>query len=103
MPCSQTDRWVLCAGYLMPMPWHSRSNCPQAGFGQTHQPIEGKAHHPDGQDREEDVRVDQAVVLLPEKTADARRAGEHLARDDRQPRDAETETVAREQMRQRRG
>src|SRR5262245_23986453 len=51
----------------------------QPGFGEPHQPVEGEADDADGDDRQEDVRVHEAVVLLPEEPADAGRAGEHLA------------------------
>ncbi len=57
----------------------------------------------DGQDAEDDVLVDQAVVFLPEKAAHAGRAGQHLGGDDHEPRDAETQAESREHVRQRRG
>src|SRR5688572_9853561 len=43
------------------------STSSQPGFGHAHQPIEGEADEANRQDREQDVRVDEAVVLLPEE------------------------------------
>ena len=37
---------------------------------------------------QDNVRVDEAVVLLPEETADTKRPGQHLCGDDDQPGDA---------------
>jgi hypothetical protein len=48
------------------------SDGPQPRFDKPHQPIQHETHQANGQNGEEDVRIDQAVVLLPEKTADAR-------------------------------
>ena len=79
-----------------------RYDRPQLRFGQTHQPVEHEADDADREDREQDVRVDQAVVFLPEEPADARRARQHLAGDDDQPGDAEAEPIAGEHVRQRR-
>ena len=47
--------------------------------------------------------VDERVVFLPEETADARPAGQHLGGDDHQPGDAEAEPEAGEHVRQRGG
>ena len=71
-------------------------------FGHAHQAIEREADEADRQDREQDVRVDEAVVFLPEEAAHAGRARQHLARDDDQPCDAEAEAVAGEDVGQRR-
>src|SRR5688572_1324360 len=70
----------------------------QPGFGQPHQAVQDEADDPDGDDGEQDVRVDQAVVFLPEESADARRARQHLAGDDDEPGDAEAQAVAREHV-----
>src|SRR5947209_7183900 len=56
-----------------------RSDGSQPGFRNAHQSIEHEAHDADRQDGEEDVCVDQAVVFLPQKAADAGRARQHLA------------------------
>ena len=61
-----------------------------------------EADQADGEDRQEDVGVDQAVVLLPEEAADAGRAGQHLGGDDHQPGDAEGQPKAGEHVGQRR-
>ena len=44
--------------------------------------------------------VNERVVFLPEKPADAGRTGEHLRRDDHQPGNAEAETKSGEHVRQ---
>src|SRR6476661_9136147 len=67
------------------------SDGPQPCFYEPHQPIQHETHKADCQNGEEDVCIDQAVVLLPEKTPDARCAGEHLARDDDEPCNAQAE------------
>src|SRR4029453_11437989 len=76
---------------------------PEPGFGQTHESIQGETNEPDGHDRQQDVGVDQAVVLLPQEAADSRCAGEHLAGDDHEQRDAEAQPIAGEDERQRGG
>src|SRR5215471_3014164 len=78
------------------------SNGPEPCFGKPHEPVEDEADDANRENREQNMRVDQAVVFLPEKAAHARRAGEHLARDDHEPRDAETQSEASEHIRQRR-
>src|SRR6185503_11243546 len=57
----------------------------EPGFGQAHESIQHEANEPDGDDRQQDVGVDQAVVLLPQEAADPRCPGEHLAGDDHEP------------------
>jgi hypothetical protein len=47
---------------------------PEPRFGDPHEPIQREPDDADGDDGQQDVRVDQAVVLLPEEAADARRA-----------------------------
>ena len=49
------------------------------------------------------MRVDQAVVFLPQEAADTRAAGEHLRGDDHQPCDAEAQAKAGEHVGQRGG
>src|SRR5690349_11244486 len=41
----------------------------QACFDRVHQPVEREADQADGEDAEDDVLVDQAVVFLPEEAA----------------------------------
>src|SRR5262245_61619615 len=77
-----------------PEPRVPRSHRPQLRLRQSHQPIEREADDANRDDREQDVRVDEAVVFLPEESADARRARQHLARDDDQPGDPKTESIA---------
>src|SRR5216684_7220293 len=74
----------------------------QSRFRQPHQSIEREPDETDRDDRQQDVGVDQAVVFLPQEAADARRPGQHLARDDDEPRDAEAQAISREDVRQRR-
>ena len=45
-------------------------HCSEPGFGQTHESIQHEPNQPDGNDRQQDVGVDQAVVLLPQEAAD---------------------------------
>jgi hypothetical protein len=47
----------------------------QPRLGQPHQPIERETNDADRHDRQQDVRVHEALVFLPEETADARRTG----------------------------
>src|SRR5262245_37377327 len=74
----------------------------QPGLGQPHPPVEDESDDADGDDREEDVRVNEAVVFLPEEPANAWRAGKHLAGDDHEPGDPEAQAIAGEGVGQRR-
>src|SRR5258708_6759564 len=67
-------------------------------FEDAHQPVEGEADEADDDDRENDVLVDEGVVFLPEETAGAGPAGEHLGGDDGQPGDAERQPETREHV-----
>src|SRR5204862_6530769 len=53
---------------------------PQPGLRHTHQPIEDETDDADRQNREDDVRINQAVVFLPDEAPDARRPVQHLLR-----------------------
>src|SRR5262249_22555787 len=44
---------------------------PKSRLREAHQAVEREAHHADGENAEKNVRVDQAVVLLPQEAADA--------------------------------
>src|SRR6185436_20597108 len=57
-------------------------SCPEPRFGHPHQPVESESDHPDGQNAQKNVGVDQAVIFLPQESADTRRAGKHLRRHD---------------------
>src|SRR3954470_23310818 len=65
----------------------------QAALDDAHQAIEHEPDQTDGEDAEDDVFVDQAVVLLPQEAAHARAAGQHLDRHDDQPGNAEAQPV----------
>src|SRR5688572_30121019 len=97
-----TGRNPLPAGNDLVIPatsmYANGSDRPQFAFGISHQPVEHEPDEADGQNREQDVRIDQAVVFLPEEPADARRPGQHLAGDDDEPGDAEAEPVTREHV-----
>src|SRR4051794_15359966 len=54
----------------------------QAILDHLHPPIQQQPHQSDGDDAQDDVLVDQAVVLLPEEAAHAGTAGQHLDRHD---------------------
>src|SRR4030095_15971198 len=56
-----------------------------ARLDEAHQPVAQEPDGPDGDDAQDDVGVDEAVVLLPEEPAHARRAREHLGGHDDQP------------------
>src|SRR2546425_7763743 len=77
-----------------------RSGCFESAFDHAHQPVERKAHEPDRQNAEDDARVIERVVLLPEEAADTGPAGQHLRRHDDQPRNAEAEPKTSEHVRQ---
>src|SRR4051794_3087310 len=83
---------------ILPVPPILPSDRSQPRFGEPHQAIQAESDEPDRQDREQDVRVNQAVVFLPEKSTDAWRARQHLARDDHQPRNPEAEPVSGEEI-----
>src|SRR5262245_28373851 len=70
----------------------------ESPFDPTHQPIEEESKGADGEHAQDDVRVDEAVVLLPQEAADARRSRQHPGGDDHQPRQSERETVAGEHV-----
>ena len=63
----------------------SCSRCFKPAFRDTHEAVEDKSDDADGHDAEDDVFINERVVLLPEKAAHARPAGEHLRRDNHQP------------------
>src|SRR5262249_11540221 len=71
----------------------------QSQFEIAHHAIQEKANQSDRKNAEQNMRVDKTVVLLPEKASHARRPGEHLARNDYQPGDAETQPIAGEHVR----
>ncbi len=96
--CRGTERFRKALGFDE-RHGHKRA---QPRLGHTHHAVEQESDDADRQDGEENVRVDQAVVLLPEKSAHARRAGQHLACDDHQPCDAKAQPEPREHLRQRR-
>src|ERR1051325_6316617 len=75
----------------------------EAGFDEAHQAIEREADDADGENTKDNVLVDERVVFLPEKAADAGRAGEHFCGDDDEPGDAEAQAKTGEHVRQRRG
>src|SRR5437667_5210847 len=52
---------------------------PQSRLGQPHQAVEREPDQTDCDDRQQNMRVDQAVVFLPQEAADAGRPGQHLA------------------------
>src|SRR5258708_38519872 len=74
----------------------------EPGFDHAHHPVEDEADDADRADAENDVLVDQAVGLLPEEAAHAGRAGEHFDGADTQPRHAEAEAEAGDDVGRRR-
>src|SRR5215471_15400660 len=74
----------------------------QPRFNRSHQAIEQKTDNADGQNAQQNMRVHQTVVFLPEETADARGSGEHLAGYNHQPGNPQTEAKPGEDMRKRR-
>src|SRR6185436_1642112 len=78
------------------------SSCFEPLLGQTHQAVQDEADHPNCDNAQDDVLVNQRVVLLPEETAHAGTAGEHFGGDNHQPSNSETEPEAGENVRQRR-
>jgi len=85
---------------LRSRPWSSRL---KPLLDQSHHSIEEEADEPDREDAQNDVLVDQAVVLLPEKPTNAGSSGEHLGGHDHQPGDTEAQPKPGEHRRQRRG
>src|SRR3954447_10655633 len=107
-----TDRSMLASTsvraaprpYPLPTPRSARnatSGRLQPMLDGAHHLVEDEADDADGQDAQDDVLVDQAVVFLPEEAADAGRPGQHLDGDDHQPRDPQAETEPGEYVRQR--
>src|SRR5881394_2876573 len=76
--------------YPLPTPESSKkdpsatSHRLQPMFHGAHHAVEDEPDDPDRQDAQDDVLVDEAVVLLPEEAADARRSRQHLDGDDHQ-------------------
>src|SRR4029453_7544953 len=56
--------------------------------------IQTESHDANRKNGKKNVRVDEAVVLLPEKPSNTRCTSEHLARDDDQPGDTEAQSIA---------
>ena len=81
--------------------WRVRLDRTQPHLHKTHHSVEQESDDSDRQDAQQNVGVNQAVVLLPQEAADSGRAREHLAGDDDQPRDSETQAISREHVRQR--
>jgi hypothetical protein len=52
---------------------YTPSDDPEPSLHRPHQPVQKEADEADGDDRQENVGVDEAIVFLPKKTADARR------------------------------
>src|SRR5688572_7235857 len=65
--------------------------------------LEHESHHADHEDGDQDVVDLEVVPLVPDPEADADAAGEHLGRDDHQPRHADRQAHAGEHVRQHRG
>src|SRR5262245_35711445 len=76
------------------MPQSASSYRSKLAFDHAHQPVEEKPDHANGKYREEDVGVDETVVLLPQKAAYPRGAGEHLRGNDDQPGNPQGQTAA---------
>src|SRR5258708_37944089 len=74
----------------------------QAALDHAHDAVQGEPDQADGDDAQDDVLVDQAVVLLPQEAADAGAAGQHLDGDDHQPGDPQAQAVSGKHRRQRR-
>ena len=72
----------------------------QPHLHKTHHPVEQEADNSDRQNAQQNVGIDQAVVFLPEEAADSGRAREHLAGDDDEPRNTQTQAISREHVRQ---
>src|SRR5207244_6312079 len=72
------------------------SDRPDSGLDEAHDAIEGEADGANRDDGQQDVRVDETVVLLPQEAADARRAGQHFRGHDHEPGQPEREPDAGE-------
>src|SRR5678816_3183173 len=70
----------------------------ESALHQAHQAIEHEAHDPDRENAQDDVRIAQRVVLLPQEATHARFSREHFRRDNDQPRDTEREPESREHV-----
>src|SRR6185436_13443691 len=65
-----------------------------------HHLVQQEADNADGQNAQQNVGVDQAVVLLPQKPADTRRARQHFTGNNNEPCDSKTKPVTGEDIRQ---
>src|SRR6266542_6492840 len=70
----------------------------KAPLDHAHEPVQAEADKADRDDGQENVRVDKAVVFLPQKAAYTGSAGEHLRSDNDQPRQTEREPIAGENI-----
>src|SRR4051812_29960616 len=78
------------------------SGCFEFALEHAHQTVEHETDESDGDDRQDDVLVNEAVVLLPQETADTGPTREHFGGDNHEPRDTEAEPEPSKHIRHRR-
>src|SRR5207302_5873910 len=103
MPVSATKS-PFFVSKVLPTDSMLRYLCIGEAPGKKHQRLlDHQADDADGEDRDDDVLDLQVVPFVPHPEADADAAGEHLGRDDHEPRDADRQPHAGDHVGQHRG